>query len=125
MNIFKSSFILALFACTNVMAAPATDASIQELMEVTQARKMMDGVATQVEGQMGAAIQKSLKGKTPTAAQQQAIQAGLQQWLPDLIRVQSVNVEAQDATLNITVVYTLVSNQQQQTQQFIYGAPSA
>ncbi len=32
------------------------------------------------------------------AAQQQAIQAGLQQWLSDVIRVQSVNVEAIDAT---------------------------
>src|ERR1700683_732871 len=37
------------------------------------------------------------------AAQQQAIQAGLQQWLSDLIRVQSVNVTADDATLQVTV----------------------
>ena len=57
------------------------------------------------------------------AAQQQAIQAGLQQWLSDLIRVNSVQVVAQDATLTVTVVYTLVSNQQQQSQQFLYGGP--
>lgn len=55
------------------------------------------------------------------AAQQQAIQAGLQQWLSDLIRVQSVTVAAQDATLQITVVYTIIQTQQQQTQQFVYG----
>ena len=55
------------------------------------------------------------------AAQQQAIQAGLQQWLSDLIRVNSVTVEANDATLLITVVYTVIQTQQQQTQQFVYG----
>ncbi len=55
------------------------------------------------------------------AAQQQAIQAGLQQWLSDLIRVQSVNVTAADATLTVTVAYTVLQAQQQQTQQFVYG----
>jgi uncharacterized protein len=55
------------------------------------------------------------------AAQQQAIQAGLQQWLSDLIRVKSVTVEANDATLLITVVYIVIQTQQQQTQQFVYG----
>lgn len=58
------------------------------------------------------------------AAQQQAIQSGLQQWLSDLIRVQQVKVEANDATLLVTVVYTLVVNQQQQSQQFLYGGPT-
>jgi phage baseplate assembly protein W len=56
------------------------------------------------------------------AAQQQAIQAGLQQWLSDLIRVQSVSVLAEDSTLSVTVVYTVLQTQQQQTQQFVYGA---
>jgi phage baseplate assembly protein W len=54
-------------------------------------------------------------------AQQQAIQAGLQQWLSDLITVQSVTVVANDATLQITVVYLVLQSQQQQTQQFVYG----
>jgi uncharacterized protein len=55
------------------------------------------------------------------AAQQQAIQAGLQQWLSDLIRVQSVTVTAEDATLLVTVVYTIIQTQQQLTQQFVSG----
>jgi phage baseplate assembly protein W len=59
------------------------------------------------------------------AAQQQAIQAGLQQWLSDVIRVQSVNVDAEDATLTVTVVYTVLQAQQQQTQQFVYGGAQA
>ena len=58
------------------------------------------------------------------AAQQQAIQAGLQNWLSDLIRVNSVQVVTQDSTLQVTVVYTLVSNQQHQSQQFLYGGPT-
>ncbi len=53
--------------------------------------------------------------------QQQAIQAGLQQWLSDLIRVQSVTVVAQEEILQITVVYTVLQTQQQLTQQFVYG----
>jgi phage baseplate assembly protein W len=61
------------------------------------------------------------------ATQQQVIQAGLQQWLSDLIRVNSVIVAARDATLEITVVYTPIATQQQQqqTQQFVYGGAGA
>jgi uncharacterized protein len=58
------------------------------------------------------------------AAEQEAIQAGLQQWLPDLIRVQSVAVTADESTLQVTVSYTVLAAQQQLTQQFIYGAGS-
>lgn len=58
-------------------------------------------------------------------AQQNVIQASLQMWLSDLIRVQSVTVQANDASLQITVVYTLLQSQQQQTQQFVYGGMGA
>ncbi|HUI56730.1 MAG TPA: GPW/gp25 family protein [Bryobacteraceae bacterium] len=58
------------------------------------------------------------------AAQQQVIQSSLQQWLSDLIRVQGVDVSAQDSTLLITVRYTIIQTQQQQTQQFVYGTTS-
>jgi hypothetical protein len=59
------------------------------------------------------------------AAQQNVIQASLQMWLADLIRLQSVTVVADDATLRITVAYTVIQTQQQQTQQFVYGATGA
>lgn len=59
------------------------------------------------------------------SAQQQAIQAGLQQWLSDVIRVQSVDVTAVEATLTVTVVYFVLQAQQQQTQQFVYGGSQA
>lgn len=58
-------------------------------------------------------------------AQQNVIQASLQMWLSDLIRVQSITVVADDANLQITVVYTLLQTQQQQTQQFVYGGTGA
>jgi len=63
----------------------------------------------------------ALNSDALAGAQQQIIQASLQQWLADLIRVQSVTVTAQDATLLITVVYTIIQTQQQQTEQFVYG----
>jgi phage baseplate assembly protein W len=55
------------------------------------------------------------------AAQQQVIQSSLLQWLSDLIKVNSVTVIAEEATLLITIVYTIIATQQQQTQQFVYG----
>src|SRR5271170_4787897 len=58
-------------------------------------------------------------------AQQKVIQASLQQWLSDLIRVNAVYVTAQDSTLLITITYTIIQSQQQQTQQYVYGGASA
>jgi phage baseplate assembly protein W len=55
------------------------------------------------------------------ATQQNIIQAALQQWLSDLIRVQAVTVTNNDATLQIAVSYTILRSLQQQTQQFVYG----
>ena len=62
---------------------------------------------------------------TLAAAQQQVIQSSLQQWMPDLIRVAGVDVANVDSTLQITVRYTIVQTQQQQTQQFVYGGAAA
>ena len=55
------------------------------------------------------------------AAQQQVIQSSLLQWLSDLIQVDAVNVAALDSTLTITIVYTIIATQQQETQQYVYG----
>jgi phage baseplate assembly protein W len=59
------------------------------------------------------------------ATQEQVVQASLQQWLSDLIRVNSVSVTAQESRLLITVTYTIIQSQQQQTQQFVYGGASS
>jgi phage baseplate assembly protein W len=56
---------------------------------------------------------------TLAIAQHRLIQGGLQQWLSDLITVQSVQVENADATLLITVQYTVIQTQRAQAAQFV------
>jgi phage baseplate assembly protein W len=52
-------------------------------------------------------------------AQQALIQGNLQLWLSDLISLQSVQVTNNDATLLITVQYTVIQTQRAQTAQFV------
>ena len=56
------------------------------------------------------------------SATQQLVQGALQQWLGDLIQVQSVDVQSEDATLRITVEYIVRRTQQQQGAQFSRAA---
>jgi phage baseplate assembly protein W len=58
---------------------------------------------------------------TLTAALQTSAQAALQQWLGDLIQVQSVQVSNQDSTLNVTVQYLVRATQTNQVAQFTQG----
>jgi hypothetical protein len=59
-------------------------------------------------------------GNSPelAAAAQLAIHGALQQWLADLIRVEAVQVICDDATLGVTVSYTVRRTQQRQTAEF-------
>ncbi len=56
------------------------------------------------------------------AAMQFMAQGALQQWLGDLIRVNTVQVDAQDSTLNVVVSYTILRTQQTQIAQFARSA---
>ena len=47
------------------------------------------------------------------------VQGSLQQWLGDLIDVNTVEVNSYDSTLQVTVKYTIRSNQQTQVAQFV------
>ena len=49
---------------------------------------------------------------------QTTVQGALQQWLGDVIQVQAVDVQNDDATLRITVQYIVRRTQQQQVAQF-------
>jgi len=53
-----------------------------------------------------------------SAAIQFLVQGALQQWLGDLIEVNGIEVTNEDATLQITVVYTVRRTQQRQIAQF-------
>jgi len=52
------------------------------------------------------------------SATQMLIQGSLQQWLGEVIVVQGVRVEANDAVLSITVQYSIRGNDQTQVQTF-------
>jgi len=49
------------------------------------------------------------------------VQGALQQWLGDLIQVDQVQVESEDSSLRVTIVYTVRRTQQQQVAQFQKG----
>lgn len=53
------------------------------------------------------------------AANQVSMQATLQRWLGDLIEVQKVQVETEEATLRITLEYMLRQTGERQTAQFV------
>lgn len=52
------------------------------------------------------------------AATQFMVAGAIQQWLGDLLQVQSVDATQTDSTLSVTVVYTLRRTQQTQTSTF-------
>jgi Bacteriophage baseplate protein W len=54
-------------------------------------------------------------------ATQFLIHGALQQWLGDLIQVETVNVENREAALKVTIKYMIRRNQQQKVAQFSRG----
>ena len=59
------------------------------------------------------------------ATSQFLIQGALQQWLGDLIAVESVQVENDDATLRVAIQYIVRRNQTRQTAEFARGGLGA
>ena len=58
------------------------------------------------------------------AATQFLVQGALQQWLGDLIQVNTVQVVTQDSTLQITIEYMIRSDRTKQVATFTRGATS-
>ena len=58
------------------------------------------------------------------AATQFAVQAALQKWLSNYVKVQSVVASAQDAVLTVTVTYSPLSSDVTEVQTFVYGSGS-
>lgn len=57
-------------------------------------------------------------GDELAAATQFLVQGALQQWLGDVILVEGIAVESEDATLRVTVQYVVRRNQERQVTQF-------
>ena len=55
------------------MAAPATDASVKQLLDVMHTKSLLDSITAKMNVVLEQEIQQSLQGKTPTPAQRQAI----------------------------------------------------
>ena len=52
------------------------------------------------------------------SATQQLVQGALQQWLGDLIQVESVEVQSEDSELRVTVTYVVRQTQERQVAEF-------
>ena len=59
------------------------------------------------------------------AATQFLVQGALQQWLGDVILVESVQVESQDATLKVSIRYVIRRTQVRQVAEFTKGGGTA
>jgi phage baseplate assembly protein W len=57
------------------------------------------------------------------AATQFSVQAALQKWLSNYIRVQSVVAAVEDAVLTVTVTYSPLNTDVTEIQTFVYGGP--
>ncbi|MDX8399993.1 MAG: DUF2059 domain-containing protein [Gallionellaceae bacterium] len=73
MNILKNILMVLLFSSTTAIAAPATDSSLKQLLTVTHAKKLIDGMRTKIDAQLDSIDQQALKGETPSPSQQQAL----------------------------------------------------
>jgi phage baseplate assembly protein W len=58
------------------------------------------------------------------AATQFSVQSALQKWLSGYVKVQSVTASAIDATLEVTVAYSLINTDVTQVQTFVFGGSS-
>ena len=58
-------------------AAPPTPESIEILLSLVQADKVMDGIKPQVQGAMKASMDQALKGRKPNAEEQKVLDAYL------------------------------------------------
>ena len=66
--------VCLVLACLNpAAAAPPSDASLSQLMALTEMKRMVDGMFAQIDGMMNGFIQQNLKGQTISPPQQKAI----------------------------------------------------
>lgn len=73
MKILKYGLVILLFSANAAMAAPASDSSVKQLLNVTQARKLLDGMRGRVGALMDSSIKQALQGHKPNAKQKKAI----------------------------------------------------
>jgi len=98
-------------------AETANDDHIRELIEQVLLTSPGERVNRPTFGSGLLQLVFAPNGDALRAATQLSVQGSLQQYLGDLILVQSVDVQNDDATLQITVNYVIRRTQQQQVAQ--------
>jgi hypothetical protein len=82
----KLLLAVALMAAFPVFAdSPASEASVRELINVTEAKKLLDGVYAQTDGAMKQAMQQAI-GNAPVSAEQERLMAEYRAKTVDLLR---------------------------------------
>lgn len=73
MNKLKVLTFSLIFFSMSAMAAPASDASIKELLEITHVKRILNNITSQMDAMMSNSINQALQGNKPNKKQQQAI----------------------------------------------------
>jgi hypothetical protein len=69
-SLLLACLLLSVQHQANAQESMASEASIRELLVLTDAKKMIDGMWTQMDSMMEASMKQALAGQTVTAAQQ-------------------------------------------------------
>jgi hypothetical protein len=73
MRILGTAILALLLSSTTAFAAPASEASIRQLLEVTQVRRLLDDIRQQTYALMNDIARQATRGQAPNAKQQAAI----------------------------------------------------
>jgi hypothetical protein len=73
MKLFRLALVALVFATAPALADTPKESTIRELLAVSQAQKLVDGMGAQIDQIMKASMDMAMQGKAPTPKQQQAI----------------------------------------------------
>ena len=71
------ALVLATFVQVSAYAAPATEASVEQLLDVMNARQTLDSTYVQMERAVGGMMRQITNGRSLTERYQQALDAGV------------------------------------------------
>jgi uncharacterized protein len=113
------------FAASRTAAATDQDRHIRDLIEQVLLTAPGERVNRPTFGTGSGQLVFQPNSDTLAIAQQKMIHASLQQWLSDLLSVNAVTVENNDAQLVITVHHTVIQTQRAAAAQFVVTGAAA
>ncbi len=99
-------------------AAATDDEHIRELIEQVLFTSPGERVNRPTFGTGLAQLVFAPSGPELAAASQYLVQGALQQWLGDLIQLESLNIQSEESTLTVTVQYLVRRTQRRQVASF-------